>query len=106
MSALRSMSTKRGRGGPGEQLARDAVVAAFKYAQQVNAHALLAGDRCSSHDYTLGLCVALRLAMRAPASADRAAIVGSFCPSRQLNVEFAAHDVSNGTCCQTHKQSL
>jgi hypothetical protein len=33
-----------GRGGPGEQLARDAVVSAFKYAQQVNAHALLAGD--------------------------------------------------------------
>ncbi|KAF6258705.1 hypothetical protein COO60DRAFT_1638930 [Scenedesmus sp. NREL 46B-D3] len=32
-----------GRGGPGEKLARDAVAAAFTYAQRVNAHALVAG---------------------------------------------------------------
>jgi hypothetical protein len=32
-----------GRGGPGEKIARDAVAAAFTYAQRVNAHALVAG---------------------------------------------------------------
>lgn len=37
------LSKAGGRGGPAEQLARDAVVAAFRHAQRVNAHALLAG---------------------------------------------------------------
>lgn len=46
-----------GRGGPGERLARDAVAAAFTYAQRVNAHALVAGVLLQG---VLAVCSALQ----------------------------------------------